>query len=560
MSGAGRRRAGRALLGALRWIVPYPLLVAERSLDLIYIAQLERYKPARFARWVRRKFGLAVDGCEVGLQGALVAAGITLGGSPFALPVFLVLWWAGGLWLLRRRVSLQVSQRLSLTPRSVRLTVTTFVWTLGLAAGAGAILSRALPSWSGDGPAALRIAVPAAAGTALASLLAPLTVLASLVLVAPVEATIYRRFRGQAARRMRAYGGQVVAISGSYGKTTTKLITAVLLETRHAVLKTPDGVNTTMGIARAVREDLREGHRYFVVEVAAYGPGEIREVCAVLRPRLGVLTAVGIQHLERFGAPERIAEAKYELIASLPADGAAIFNADDPACARLAERARGEGRRVLRYGVGDGGRALDVRAEDLGVAGRGSRFRLETGVGAVPVETPLLGRWNVSNILAAASVALECGVGLEEIGEACAKLRPAPKRLEVRQEGGVTKILDIANANPVGARMALEVLGEMPGGSKVLVTPGLVELGPLEAEENRRFGRAAAAVCDYVVLVGREQTRPIQDGLREAGFRPERIFVVRHADDVPDRLAEVVRPGDVLLYENRLPDTYLEAG
>lgn len=560
MSEAGHRRAVLSLRGALRWILPYPLVVAERSLDLIYIAQLERYKPARFALWVRRKFTLAVDGCEVGLQCALAAAGIALGQSAFGLPVFILLWWASGLWLLRRRVSLQVSQQFTVTPRSLRLTVTTYVLALGLAAGTGTLVWQILPSRGGDGAAPIGLAVSAAAGMAVASMLAPLTVLASLALVAPLEATVYRQFRGQAAQRMRGYGGEVVAITGSYGKTTTKLITAAVLETRHAVLVTPDGVNTTMGISRVVREALRESHRYFVVEVAAYGPGEIQEVCAFLRPRVGVLTAVGVQHLERFGTPERIAEAKYELIASLPADGAAIFNTDDPVCARLAERASGEGRRVLRYGLGDGSRGLDVRAEDLAVAGRVSRFRLATRVGTVPVETPLLGRWMVSNILAAATVALECGVGLEEIGEAIAKLRPAPKRLEVRQEGGVTKILDIANANPLGARMALEVLGEMPGGSKVLVTPGLVELGPIEAEENRHFGRAAAAVCDYVVLVGPEQTRPIQEGLREAGFRPERLRVVRHADDVPDRLAEFVRPGDVLLYENRLPDTYLEAG
>ncbi len=120
------------------------------------------------------------------------------------------------------------------------------------------------------------------------------------------------------------------------------------------------------------------------------------------------------------------------------------------------------------------------------------------------------------------------------------------------------RILDVANANPRGAEMALEVLGQFTGGQRILITPGMVELGPIEAEENKAFGRRAAGVCDYVVLVGPEQTRPIREGLHEQGFPPDRLRVARHADEVADHLAAIVRPGDILLYENRLPDTYLE--
>lgn len=557
MSGRRDGRVGWPLLRGLERALPYPALLVRRHLDLIYIAQLERYKPGRLFLWLRRKLPLAVDSREVGLQLLLLAAGIGTGGSGGGLVLFVLLWLAAGLWLVRRRASLQASQRLVLTPRAWRLTILTLALALAITLGVSATLYGVTGSWLGGVPPAGRAALCAAAALALASQVAPLTVLAGLTLLWPLEAAIYRRFRGEAARRMTRYPGEVVGITGSYGKTTTKLVTAALLETRHAVMKTPDGVNTTMGIARVIREDLRDTHRFFVVEVAAYGPGEIREVCTFLRPRIGVLTAVGVQHLERFGTPERIAEAKYELIASLPPDATAIFNGDDPVCLRLADRARREGRRVLSYGIGDVGRDLDVRAEELAVGAHGSRFRLETRQGAASVETSLLGRWNVSNILAACTVALECGVGLDEITEAIGKLRPAPKRLEVREEGGIVKILDIANANPVGALMALEVLHEMPGRAKVMVTPGLVELGPIEEEENRQLGRAAARVCDYVVLVGPRQTRAIQQGLREAGFLPDRILVVRHSDEVPDRLAGLIRPGDVLLFENRLPDTYL---
>jgi UDP-N-acetylmuramoyl-tripeptide--D-alanyl-D-alanine ligase len=156
------------------------------------------------------------------------------------------------------------------------------------------------------------------------------------------------------------------------------------------------------------------------------------------------------------------------------------------------------------------------------------------------------------------AAALEWGVALEAMRPAVAALAPAPRRLEIREEGGIIKILDVANANPRGAEMALEVLGQFTGGRRILITPGMVELGSVEVEENRKFGQLAAAVCDYVVLVGQEQTRPIREGLADRGFPSDRILTARQAGEVADRLEGIVAPGDILLYENRLPDTYLE--
>jgi UDP-N-acetylmuramoyl-tripeptide--D-alanyl-D-alanine ligase len=396
---------------------------------------------------------------------------------------------------------------------------------------------------------------------ALVGVLTPWIVLVAAYATAPWERGIARKFLDEAERRMRAYPGRVIGITGSYGKTTTKLIVANLLASRYRVLKTAAGVNTTMGITRAIREELKDEHQYFVVEVSAYGPGEIREVCDIIHPCLGILTAVGVQHLERFGTPEAIAEAKYELLASLPPRGTAVVNADDPMCLRLAERAASDGKRVVRYGFDETQRGLAVRGTDLTVSARGTRFRVVTDAGETETfETRLLGRWNVANILAGLAAGRECGVPLPAMRGAVAELSPAPRRLEILEEGGIVKILDVANANPRGAQMALEVLSQFAGGSRILITPGMVELGPIEAEENRRFGQAAASVCDYVILVGPEQTRPIREGLAERGFPADRILTARHADEVADRLVGIARPGDTLLFENRLPDTYLEVG
>lgn len=547
----------RSLRRAAAALLPYVVVVVTRHLDLVYLTQLERYKSARLWDWISRHWGMVLDG-----QAALVQMAVLLGGmvlSWFHLPAlaFYITWVGAGMWLAARRPSIQVSQRLQFTPRAVRLTAVTLVLTVAMMLGT-TVLTIALLSRLMAAPRGFVVALSLATGLAVVSEVAAGTVFLANVSLAPLEQAINRRFYAQARERMRSFHGQVVGITGSYGKTTTKFMTAALLGRRYRVLKTPEGVNTTMGITRVVREDLRDDHQFFVVEVAAYGPGEIREVCDILRPKLGVLTAVGVQHLERFRTPERIAEAKYELIASLPPDGSAVMNADDPGCLRLADRARREGKRTLLYGIGEDERVLDVRGKNVKISSKGSAFCVETEAGTAMFETRLLGSWNVANILGATAAALECGVPLEEIQEGVKSLTPPPKRLEVREEGGVIKLIDVANANPLGAQMALEVLGQFEGGSKILITPGLVELGQIEAEENRRLGRAAATVCDYVVLVGPTQTLPLREGLRESGFSEDRVLVARHSGEVADCLKEIVRQGDVLLYENRLPDTYLE--
>jgi UDP-N-acetylmuramoyl-tripeptide--D-alanyl-D-alanine ligase len=536
---------------------PYALVVVQHHLDCIYILQLERYKPDRYARWMRAHWRMVVATLEIWWQVLTVGAAILLGWTGVHWLAAYGLWLCTGHIVLARRIPLQVSQRLQWTSRAIRVCVVAFAVS-GLMLRGYMLFADLLPSALSP---SCSLVWGAIGGLAASGILAPLVVYLAGYGVLPLERSIARKFLGEAERRMRAYPGRVIGITGSYGKTTTKFIVADLLASRYRVLKTAAGVNTTMGITRVIREELRDEHEYFVVEVSAYGPGEIREVCDIIHPCLGILTCVGVQHLERFGTPEAIAEAKYELLASLPPGGTAVVNADDPVCLRLAERARSEGKRVVRYGFSESERDPAIRGTDLEVSARGSRFRVVTEAGETETfETRLLGRWNISNILAGLAAGRECGVPLAAMHEAVARLSPAPRRLEIQEEGGIVKILDVANANPRGAQMALEVLSQFTGGSRILITPGMVELGPIEAEENRRFGQAAALVCDYVILVGPEQTRPIREGLKERGFPTDRILTARQADEVGDRLAGIVRPGDILLFENRLPDTYLEVG
>jgi len=543
-------------LGRAAWFVlPYGAVVVSRGLDCLYILQVERYKPDRFRAWVVSHRRMLVPGRECALQLLTVAAAVALAMAGQHWLGSVIVWAVTGHIILSRHQSLQVSQRLRWTARAARVAAVALGMGGFLVAWATNTAGHVLPAPQ----AASRYVAGGIGGLAFVGLLAPTIVGLAARAVAPLEWVIARRFLAKASRRMRAYRGRVLGITGSYGKTSTKYVVADLLGARYRVLKTPAGVNTTMGITRVIREELKDDHEVFVVEMSAYGTGEIREVCDIVHPSLGILTAVGVQHLERFGTPERIAEAKYELIAALPAGAPAVINADDPVCLRLAGRARTEGKRVLLYGMGEDIADLAVRGTDVAVSARGSRFRVVTADGQTEAfETRLLGRWNLSNVLGSIAAALEWGVPLSAMKPAVAALVPAPRRLEIHEEGGVIRILDVANANPRGAEMALEVLAQFAGGSRILITPGMVELGPIEAEENRRFGEKAASVCDYVVLVGPDQTQPIRQGLMERGFPADKVLTARQAQEVTNLLAGIVRPGDILLYENRLPDTYLE--
>ena len=324
-----------------------------------------------------------------------------------------------------------------------------------------------------------------------------------------------------------------------------------------------------MGICKVIRGELTPEHEIFIVEMGAYKRGDIRELCNLASPEIGILTAVGPQHLERFKSIENIAKTKYELIESLPLSGLAVFNCDNEICAELANKREQSGNPVRRYAtepfsvpsVSDSAEltAANIRHTDAGLA---FTARVSIGSGEITeaeIRTQLLGKHNVSNILAAMAVAVECGMTLEEIRVAIANVEPVPHRLQLTSNGGdVTIIDDSFNSNPVGAEAALEVLTEIQGRKKVLVTPGMVELGEREYEENKRLGERAADVCDLVILVGPTRTTPILDGLKAAQYPSQQIIVALNLEEVKQHLATQVQAGDVVLFENDLPDNYNE--
>jgi len=381
----------------------------------------------------------------------------------------------------------------------------------------------------------------------------PYITLGAGYVVQPIETAIQNKYLRMARKKMASMPGLIkIGITGSYGKTSVKSFLAAILSEKFQVLASAGSINTPMGLCKTINNELNDSHEIFIAEMGARYAGDIRELTAFVKPRYGVLTSVGPQHLETFGSLETITKTKFDLIESLPQDGAGFFAADGGIVDGLFEKAECE---KYRSGLGEG--LLSMRAENIQVGPWGSRFELASMTGErCACETRLLGRFNVANVVLAASVAYRLGMTMEEIGRGVARIRPVEHRLQlVDTNNGVTVIDDGYNANAAGAKAALETLAEFPG-RHVVVTPGIVEGGDKQYDLNYRLGTQIAMHCDIAILVGQKQTAPVAQGARDSGM--QNVYVVSNLDEATAILAREGRLGDTVLFESDLPDQYNE--
>jgi UDP-N-acetylmuramoyl-tripeptide--D-alanyl-D-alanine ligase len=267
-----------------------------------------------------------------------------------------------------------------------------------------------------------------------------------------------------------------------------------------------------------------------------------------------VLTAIGPAHLESFGSLEDVRRAKYELIEGLPDDGVAVMNTDDAEVRALADST--DHLRVIRYGIDPEGKP-DVTASDVGVTARGTRFGLtDTRSGeTIAARTSLLGDHAVANLLGAVAVALETGRPLGELGAPISSLKPVEHRLQlIKGAGGVTVIDDAFSSNPAGSAAALDVLAAMPARRRVVVTPGMVELGGMQAAANEALGERAGRTADVVIVVAGVNRDALVAGAERSGHA--RVVAVDSLAQAQRELQDILGPGDVVLFENDLPDQY----
>ena len=386
-------------------------------------------------------------------------------------------------------------------------------------------------------------------------LLLPLWVFCAAFIAWPVELFIRHLYFRDAQKILAARDDLIrIGITGSYGKTSVKFILRTILTEKKQVCSPPGSFNTPMGLARVIRNDLRPAHQVFLAEMGARHRGDIRELCRLVHPNMGVLTSIGEQHLDTFRTLDNIVKTKYDLIRSMKGQGVSFFVDDGGICTQLWEKTPGRKWLAALRATEN----ADVWAGSISTTSTGSRFTLYTRDGHIDCETQLLGEHNILNIVLSAAVALELGLSLKEIRRGIARVQSVPHRLQLLPaQGGMTIIDDAFNSNPRGAEAALKVLGSFEG-RRIVITPGMVELGEREAELNRAFGEKMAAAADCVILVGPKHTAPIREGLAAAGMPEDRIYTVRSLAEAREKLSAIGRSGDVVLLENDLPDNYAE--
>ncbi|GAC1536778.1 MAG: UDP-N-acetylmuramoylalanyl-D-glutamyl-2,6-diaminopimelate--D-alanyl-D-alanine ligase [Acidimicrobiales bacterium] len=393
------------------------------------------------------------------------------------------------------------------------------------------------------------LAVPA---VSIGALLAPLVVDAALLVLLPFEERKAEGFVRQAGARLGQVAPLVVAITGSYGKTTTKAYTAHLIAGSRTVVPTPASFNNRAGLSRAINEHLIAGTEVFIAEMGTYGPREIAEMCEWCRPRIAAITAIGPVHLERFGSEDAIVRAKSEIFGHAEI---AVLNVDDPRLANVADELEARGLRVVRAS------GLDPSAEVSAIeSGPPDSARLVVTVGGRRIADVPSPDAVATNVAVAVALAVAADVPVDRLGPALETLPSvANRRTTALLSTGATAIDDTFNSNPAGCRAALATLVRLsrPGAKRIVVTPGMVELGDVQATANEAFAAEAAGQATHVMFVGFTNRAALLRGAKAAppGDRAEVLVADTH-----DRAVEWVRAhtgeGDVVLYENQLPDHY----
>lgn len=510
-------------------------LFAELARDLMMMQQ-NSYRPERYMRWLRSSGDTTSYARLIGMCMVLVALVSFNWGMAF-IGVFS----AGSAWAL---ISRKYKKPLVWTMRvkriyAVMVAICAVVAVIVYIIGANADALRGL----------YFVSVAFMALYCMSHMVA----LGAVYLLMPLEKSINKRYYDDAASILRSMPGlKVIGITGSYGKTSTKHYLHRILSEKYDVLMTPGSFNTTLGVIRTVREYMKPYTEVFICEMGAKQRGDIKEICDLVHPQIGIVTAVGPQHLESFKSIENVQRTKFELVDALPADGLAVVNDDFPFVASR----KVDNVKCIRYGVSNCENAAYV-ATDIIYDEFGTTFTVEGEGRSLTLHTKLVGECNVSNLIAAVVVAMYLDVPDVKIRHAVEKIEQVEHRLNMkRTAGGVTIIDDAFNSNPTGSAMALDVLASMKGGRRYVVTPGMIELGDSQYELNRAFGAKIATSADVAIVVGEYNREAIVDGIKSVDGSDVAMHTAPTFAAAQQFLTSMMRSGDTVLYENDLPDTF----
>ena len=382
-----------------------------------------------------------------------------------------------------------------------------------------------------------------------------LIILVVNVLNRPLEKMVNNHFKNKALTKLNNMTNmEVIGITGSYGKTSTKNIVHDILDIKYNVFKTPANFNTPYGLMITINEHLDKYNDYFIAEMGACKKGEIKELCDLVHPKYGILTTIGLAHLETFGSEENIQKTKFELIESLPKDGVGILNGDDEKQLSYNIKNNCE---IIWIGINN--QNVDIYAKDIKLTYKGTTFKVvfKNDKKEYEFETKLLGNNNIYNILGGIALGRKLGISIEDLQKSVKRVEPVEHRLSMKKYYDINLIDDAYNSNPKGAKMALEVLNMMPG-KHIVVTPGMIEVGAKEYEVNKEFGKQMAHLTDEVILIGEEKTKPIYEGLIEEKFDKKKIHILNDVLDAFPLMMELKDGETYCLLENDLPDSFSE--
>ena len=388
--------------------------------------------------------------------------------------------------------------------------------------------------------------------------LTPLTLLITVPfahwLLKPIENGINKGFVLRAKAILKNRPNLIkIGITGSYGKTSVKNYLTAILSERYSVCATPLNFNTPMGISKTVLEFLSSTHQVLIAEMGAREVGDIKELCDIVEPQYGIVTAVGEQHLATFISLENVKRAKSELPNYLGEDKWCAFDIDNENSLDIYNKSN-----CKKLAISLKDETADCYASNIKQTTSGTNFTIHIkNMGQINCQTKLFGSHNVKNVLIAVVMAVKLGLTKEEIMRGLARILPVDHRLQlIRAENDVLILDDTYNASIEGSNKALEVLNSFKGYRKIVVTPGLVELGTMERVANYSFGKKIAAVADLVIIVNKTHYLSIKEGLLDVGFKDENILHAETMEATKQLLEQNIKPKDIILWENDLPDNY----
>lgn len=385
------------------------------------------------------------------------------------------------------------------------------------------------------------------------NILTPIMCVISNFINSPIE-YVGRKYYIKGAKKILADMPNliVIGVTGSYGKTSAKNFLKKALEKKYEVLATPKNYNTTMGVVKTIRENLKPTHQIFICEMGATKLNDIKEICEIVRPKFGIITSIGPQHLESFKNIENIIKAKFELANSVKENKGTIFlNFDNEYLSKQYIE-----QDFITYGVNNN--KLNYNAFNIKTSSKGSTFSIidKTSNKEIKFKTKLIGAHNVVNIVGAIAVSNYLGISLNDLVMQVKNLKSVKHRLQLISNKNINIIDDSYNSNPVSSKSALDTLSQFEG-TKIIVTPGLIELGNDEKKYNSELGKYACDICDYIFLVNSKQAKYILEGVSSTNFNKNKVFNVNSPEEAMKQILNLNIDYKVtVLLENDLPDNY----